>query len=84
MTAVEEFRRRQGITRAYTNVLVSRGKIAKLPCRECGSSENLEAHHPDYTDPRRVVWLCRTHHKALHRSLGPILVPRGTEQETSP
>ena len=39
------------------------------PCVECGSTENVERHHPDYTQPLLVVWLCRPHHRALHRKV---------------
>jgi hypothetical protein len=66
-----EEERRRSITRAYTNVLVKRGHLKKLPCRKCGALE-VQAHHPDYSDPRRVVWLCVEHHRALHKSLGPV------------
>jgi transcription elongation factor Elf1 len=40
------------------------GKIQKLPCLICG--ENSEAHHPDYSKPLDVVWLCSAHHKQAH------------------
>ena len=39
-------------------------KISKLPCLVCG--DRSEAHHPDYSRPLDVVWLCRTHHKQAH------------------
>lgn len=60
--------RRKDITRSYTHVLIKRGKLIRQPCRECGA-EPAQAHHPDYSDPRTVIWLCPTHHRALHRSL---------------
>nr|DAD85891.1 MAG TPA: hypothetical protein [Siphoviridae sp. ctGdK3] len=31
--------------------------------------ENLEAHHDDYSKPLQVRWLCRRHHKQLHKEL---------------
>lgn len=40
------------------------GKLQKQPCWECGSA--AEAHHPDYSRPLDVVWLCSTHHKQAH------------------
>ena len=43
--------------------------LEPLPCVECGSTENIERHHPDYGQPLLVVWLCRTHHRALHRKV---------------
>jgi hypothetical protein len=44
------------------------GLIEKEPCEVCGSIE-AEAHHPDYSKPLEVVWLCRKHHKAAHRAM---------------
>ena len=45
------------------------GNIQKKPCEICGSMENLEAHHDDYSKPLQVRWLCRRHHKQLHKEL---------------
>lgn len=42
------------------------GRLAKLPCFVCGATE-VDAHHPDYSAPLSVVWLCKEHHKQLHR-----------------
>ena len=28
----------------------------------CTVTDRLEGHHPDYSKPLEVVWLCRTHH----------------------
>jgi hypothetical protein len=46
------------------NVSVRTGKIAPLPCLVCG--EKAEAHHPDYSRPLDVVWLCPSHHREAH------------------
>lgn len=40
------------------------GVVKRLPCWVCG--EKAEAHHPDYSAPLDVVWLCPTHHKQAH------------------
>ena len=42
------------------------GKLKKENCKVCGSSENIQAHHPDYSRPLEVVWLCHTHHQKNH------------------
>ena len=42
------------------------GKLVKLPCWVCGN-EQVEAHHPDYSSPLDVVWLCRQHHQEIHK-----------------
>lgn len=41
------------------------GRLRKEPCYFCGSKENLEMHHPDYTKPLRVYWLCRICHRKV-------------------
>ena len=46
-------------------VAVKTGRIKKLPCFVCGC-EKTEAHHPDYSSPIDVVWLCPAHHKQAH------------------
>lgn len=40
------------------------GRLKKQPCMVCG--EKAVAHHPDYTRPLDVVWLCQPHHKQAH------------------
>jgi hypothetical protein len=57
--------RRKDICRSYTAVLIKRGKLIPQPCQECGI-EPAQAHHPDYGDPRRIIWLCKDHHRQLH------------------
>ena len=45
------------------------GRIVPLPCFVCGVSKT-EGHHPDYSQPLSVVWLCRKHHNAIHKNKG--------------
>lgn len=40
-------------------------KIEKQPCFVCGGNR-VEAHHPVYSMPLDVVWLCPHHHKMTH------------------
>lgn len=40
------------------------GKVKKQPCWVCG--ERAVAHHPDYSRPLDVVWLCQPHHQQAH------------------
>lgn len=44
---------------------VRAGRIKPKPCKHCGSL-NVQAHHPDYSKPLDVVWLCRKHHYEHH------------------
>lgn len=39
-------------------------RLAPQPCFVCG--EKADAHHPDYSAPLAVSWLCRPHHAQLH------------------
>lgn len=50
--------------RAMVNRAVRKGQMVSLPCLICG--DKAEAHHPDYTMPLDVVWLCSPHHKQAH------------------
>ena len=40
------------------------GVVKQHLCWVCGSK--AEAHHPDYSRPLDVVWLCSAHHKQAH------------------
>jgi hypothetical protein len=41
-------------------------RIQPWPCEVCGK-EKAQAHHPDYTRPLLVTWLCTTHHGQAHK-----------------
>jgi hypothetical protein len=43
---------------------VREGRLIPLPCAVCGAL--AQAHHPDYTRPLFVEWLCVQHHLELH------------------
>ena len=47
------------------NKAIRFGRIKRQNCAECDKSD-AEAHHPDYSEPLKVVWLCSKHHKKLH------------------
>lgn len=42
------------------------GRLIRKPCEICGA-EKVTAHHPDYSKPLTVKWLCSKHHGELHR-----------------
>ena len=44
---------------------VKKGIVIKTACFVCGS-EKVEAHHPDYSSPLDVIWMCDKHHKETH------------------
>ncbi len=41
-------------------------EIEKQSCIICNDI-NVEAHHPNYDFPLKIIWLCIFHHKALHK-----------------
>ena len=47
------------------NRAIRDGKLKKQPCFTCGSVV-VHGHHPDYSRPLDVVWLCPKHHKEAH------------------
>src|SRR4051794_9202976 len=47
---------------------LERGKITRQRCQGCGA-ERAEMHHPDYSKPLEVEWLCRPCHLEHHRLL---------------
>jgi hypothetical protein len=59
--------RAKHIARWIANRAVLSRKIEKLPCAECGA-EQAQKHHPDYTQPLLIVWLCQRCHWNLHAS----------------
>lgn len=54
--------------RQATLVAKRAGKVCEQPCARCGCLD-VEAHHPDYSRPLNVVWLCKPCHRAEHRRL---------------
>lgn len=51
---------------------IRRGKIIKKPCEICQNPKS-HAHHPDYSKPLKVLWLCALHHKEIHSK--PFSIP---------
>ena len=45
------------------------GKIRQRPCAVCGATNQIDAHHDDYSKPLEVIWLCRSCHLKLHAKL---------------
>lgn len=55
-----------------THILVRKaikaGELKRMPCEKCGA-DKVHAHHPDYSKPLEVMWLCPKHHRRLHLEL---------------
>jgi hypothetical protein len=55
---------------------INAGVIVRQPCMVCGEVEG-HAHHPDYSRPYGLVWLCRHHHHTVHQ--GKVPCPPATD-----
>jgi len=56
---------------AYSKVkrALKSGKLIKMPCMICGSTNRIHGHHDSYDKPLDVTWLCPLHHVERHRGL---------------
>ena len=61
----EKYKAQQKVNRAIKN-----GKIKRSPCELCGKKK-VHAHHPDYSKPYEVQFLCPPHHKLIHNGVEP-------------
>lgn len=57
--------RHKHVARWKVNHAVASGRLVRKPCEVCGSPRS-QAHHPDYSKPLDVIWLCAPHHAAEH------------------
>jgi hypothetical protein len=46
---------------------IKMGTLVRLPCFICGNPKT-QAHHPDYTQPLNVIFLCHKHHWEVHHT----------------
>lgn len=66
--ATDKWREQNSVRRAAHVILGNALKyktITRQPCWVCG--KKAEAHHPDYSRPLDVVWLCKKHHQEVHQ-----------------
>ncbi len=63
--AAREGVRPKALARLAVRQAVRRGDLTKGSCAQCGS-ERVQAHHPDYSQPLMVTWLCAVHHREEH------------------
>lgn len=54
------------IAKKIIKELTKDGKIIPKICEMCGNKKTI-AHHPDYSKPEEVIWLCQKHHSMVHR-----------------
>lgn len=56
---------------------VTWGRIKRQPCEVCGKPD-AEGHHSDYSQPLKVMWLCKKHHAMWHSRNG---FPKGEDRK---
>lgn len=54
--------------RSITRNYIKLGVLIKEKCEFCGTNENIEAHHEDYSKPLDIKWFCRNHHREHHKN----------------
>ncbi len=53
----------------FTWQAIKFGVLVPQPCEVCSKTENIDAHHTDYSKPLDVRWLCKSCHIKHHREL---------------
>ena len=48
-------------------IAIDNGSLIKQPCSVCRNKEKPHAHHPDYSKPKEIVWLCLKCHRHIHK-----------------
>lgn len=69
----------RALARRKLNLYVYYGKIKRQPCEVCGAMPT-EAHHPDYSKPLDVEWLCPTHHREREKEKAMRIKPNEIRQ----
>lgn len=57
--------RHKRLAKDAVNNAIRAGRLKKSPCGVCGN-KNSQGHHPDYSKPLEVIWLCHEHHHMIH------------------
>jgi transposase-like protein len=63
----EEERRKRRLARYRYRMSQNRERPGT--CALCGKEGPVERHHPDYSKPRLVTWLCKSCHEDFHHRL---------------
>jgi hypothetical protein len=54
--------------RKITWKAINEGLLKRQPCEVCGTEQDVQSHHDDYSKPLEVRWLCRKHHREHHNN----------------
>ena len=68
MLEKSELEERQRV-RQITKRAIARGEIIKKDsCEWCGSNQEIQCHHSDYSKPLEVLWVCKNCHIRHHNT----------------
>jgi len=74
--------KQKATARRMTNEMLKRGEITRAShCERCSIQYKTVAHHTDYGEPSKIVWLCNACHGAAHRKysdLNPLSIKQTT------
>lgn len=57
----------KALARALLHVAIKKGVVVRpVNCEACKQTRKVYGHHPDYSKPLEVVWLCSVCHYAIH------------------
>ena len=66
--AASQARTPKGRARIALELAIRRGEVVRPEtCSRCGASGRIHGHHPDYSRPLEVLWLCQACHATEHR-----------------
>ena len=51
--------------RKIMQTAIKNKELIRQPCEKCGD-EKTQGHHPDYSKPLDIIWLCKRHHVEEH------------------
>ena len=66
MRGYSQLHRERHAARRALRTAIESGRVMPLPCAMCGNAK-ADGHHVAYDMPLDVVWLCRLHHRQLHK-----------------
>lgn len=71
--AKKEYYKDRKISKEEKRIRINAGNVARnhvtlisCCCEICGTTENLQRHHPDYNKPKEVIILCKNCHEKVH------------------
>lgn len=63
----KQMRDKKNKTRWMTYRFIERNCDLEMRCQICGTTENIQIHHPNYNDYLKINLLCTRHHGELHK-----------------